>query len=232
MYLGKKILVAVDCLIFGYDTVEQELKVLLFKRKVDPFSGRWSLIGDFVGEDEHVSQAAFRVLKQHTGMDDVFMEQLHAFGDLGRDPGARVISIVYWSLIKLDDLHVELAEGYGAKWFGPNELPEMIIDHADMIERGYQELKSKARNEPLGFELLPKEFTLPQLFRLYQSIYQQNLDDRNFRKKILSTGLLLQLDKKDKSTSKKGAFLYKFDTKKYQKLRQNGNKLEFLFPKS
>ena len=161
MYTGKKILVAVDCLIFGYDTIDQELKVLLFKRKVDPFSGRWSLIGDFVDEEENVTDAALRVLKQHTGLVDVFLEQLHTFGDVSRDPGARVISVSMRVWIKLDNLRVELAEGFGAKWFAPNEVPEMILDHANMIQKGYEKIRRTASTTAIALSCWKKNSPYP-----------------------------------------------------------------------
>lgn len=225
-YSTQKMWVSIDCLVFGYDINIGNLQVLLFQRQVDPFSGEWSLIGGLVNEDEHLSDAARRVLITFTGLEDVFLEQLATFGKADRDPGGRVVSILYWSLIKLDDLHRDTANAHGARWFGLDELPEVVLDHRDMVSLGIDKLVSNAKTSPLGFELLPEQFTLPQLKQLYDAIYGKHIDDRNFRKKILSTGLLMKQNKKDKSTSKKGAFLYQFDTEKYLELKNNGYHLD------
>ncbi|UII20983.1 NUDIX hydrolase [Fulvivirga ligni] len=227
MYNADQMWVAIDCLVFGYDVQEEKLKVLLFKRKIEPFAGQWSLIGGLVHYGEDIYSCAERVLKEFTGLENVFLEQLHTYGKAQRDPGGRVISILYWSLIKLDQLFKDIAQAHGAKWFDVDKLPEMILDHPRMVENGKDKLKFQAKNAPLGFELLPENFTMPQLLQLYQAIYGQPLDDRNFRKKILSTKLLVKQDKKDKSGSKKGAFFYQFDKEKYQELRDKGYHIEF-----
>jgi len=221
-YNHPKIWVAIDCLVFGYDTLENNLKVLLFQRELEPFANDWSLIGGFVNEEEHLSDGAARVLENFTGLKNVFLEQLHAYGNTNRDPGGRVVSILYWSLIKLDKLNREVATNHGARWFDLDELPQPILDHKIMIELGINKLRQNARNYPLGFELLNVEFTLPQLKNLYDAIYGKNIDDRNFRKKIISTDLLIKTEKKDKSSSRKGAFLYIFNTEKYDQLRNEG----------
>ncbi|RED93211.1 NUDIX hydrolase [Marinoscillum furvescens] len=225
-YSHPKLLVAIDCLVFGYDLSEESLNILAFQRKVEPYAGDWSLIGSFINEGEDMSQAARRVLKQFTGLDDVFLEQLHVYGNADRDPGGHVLSILHWSLIKLDDLHKETAEKHGARWFPIDQMPELVLDHGDMVQLGMQKLVTNAKTRPLGFELLPEEFTLPQLKRLYDAIYGRQLDDRNFRKRMLSTELLEKLDKKDKSTSKKGAFLHKFNKEKYEELAEKGYLLD------
>ncbi|MBL3658496.1 NUDIX hydrolase [Fulvivirga sediminis] len=228
MYKADQMWVAIDCLVFGYDVQEEKLKVLLFKRKVDPFSGQWSLIGGLVNYNEDIYASAERVLKEFTGLEGVFLEQLHTYGKADRDPGGRVISILFWSLIKLDQLFKDTANAHGAKWFDIDELPQMVLDHCQMIENGKEKLRFQAKNAPLGFELLPENFTMPQLLRLYQAIYDQQLDDRNFRKKILSTKLLVKQDFKDKSSSKKGAYFYQFDKEKYQELKKKGYHIEFV----
>ena len=225
-YNHPKILVAIDCLVFGYDTTENNLKVLLFQREVEPFAGEWSLIGGFVNEDEDLSDGAERVLEKFTGLKDVFLEQLSTFGKANRDPGGRVVSILYWSLIKLDDLHRDIANEHGAKWFDLDQLPKLVVDHSEMLKLGTEQLVHNAKSRPIGFELLPEDFTLPQLKQLYDAIYGKSIDDRNFRKKILSTDLLIKTDKKDKTTSKKGAFVYRFDTEKYNELRKQGYHLD------
>lgn len=215
-----KIHVAVDCIIFGFDN--EGLKVLLYKRSFEPFKGKWSLMGGFVGPNESLDDAARRVLYECSGLHDVFMEQIYTFGEVNRDPEARVVSVAYSALIRIDDYNHELNNTLGASWWKINALPELIFDHKQMIEKALNRLRERCKNRPIGFELLPKKFTLPQLIRLYEEIYQKKIDKRNFRKKILSMNLLKKLNEKDKSTSKRGAFLYQFDKKKYYKLLEKG----------
>lgn len=224
-YYGQdKFLLAVDCIIFGFD--EQQLKLLLFKRAVEPLRGRWSLVGSFVKKEEDLDQAARRVLEELTGLQNVFMTQLHSFGEVNRDSGARVVSISYTALIRIQDYDEQLVGSHGASWFPIKEIPKLILDHARMVKLALERLQYNARHQPLGFELLPEKFTLPQLIQLYEEIFAKKIDDRNFRKKILSTGLLKKLNQKDKSASKKGAFLYQFDIKKYKQLINSGFSFE------
>ncbi|MFC6860252.1 NUDIX hydrolase [Zunongwangia atlantica] len=225
LYVQKdKMYVATDCIIFGFDA--GKLKLLVFKRRVEPFLGTWSLIGSFVRMEEDVSVAAKRVLTEITGLDNVFMEQLKAYGLADRDPGYRCVSIAQFALIRIDDYDKELTEKHGAHWFELEELPELVLDHSQMVEDAMARLKRKARYQPIGFELLPEKFTIPQLQSLYEAIYQKKLDDRNFRKKLMSLGLLIKLNEKDKSSSRRGAFLYKFDYDNYQKLVKSGYNFE------
>lgn len=220
-YTGNdKHLVAVDCIIFGFQN--GVLKLLLLKRKVEPLKGQWSLIGSFVKPDENLDDAAKRILKESTGLEDVFMEQMYCFGDVDRDPGDRVISMAYNALIRLEESDEVKVEAFGAKWVPVDQVPNLVIDHDRMMKMALAHLQNKVRFYPIGFELLPKKFTLPQLLQLYQAIYQQPLDDRNFRKKILSLDILKKLDEKDKSVSRKGAYYYRFDKKKYEKLMKKG----------
>ncbi len=214
------LLVAVDCIIFGFDL--EELKLLLFKRKVEPFKGEWSVIGSFVQPEESVSSAASRVLGAYTGLDGIFMEPLGCYGEVERDPGARVISQAYFALIRLGEEEAQAVETYQAKWFGLGAVPPLILDHNQMVEDALRALRRKARYRPIGFELLPEKFTIPQLKRLYDAIYQQEFDRRNFRKKILSMNVLDKLDEKDKSNSRKGAFLYRFNRQRYEEMIEKG----------
>ena len=214
------ILVAVDCIIFGFD--REGLKLLLFKRKVEPFKDEWSVIGSFVKPDEDVKEAASRVLHEHTGLEHLFMEPLGCYGAADRDPGARVISQAYFSLIRLGEEELKKTETHQAHWFGMDAIPSLILDHNNMVNNALEKLKRKARYRPIGFELLPEKFTLPQLQELYEAIYQRELDRRNFRKKILSMDVLKKLDEKDKSNSRKGAFLYRFDKVRYTEMVEKG----------
>lgn len=214
------ILVAVDCIIFGFDN--EALKLLLFKRKVEPFKQEWSLIGSFVEPAEGVQEAASRVLRESTGLSDIYMEPLGYYGAVDRDPGDRVISQAHFALIRLGEEEIRMANTHRAHWFGLHAVPELILDHGQMVEDALAQLRRKARYQPVGFELLPEKFTIPQLKKLYDAIYQQTFDRRNFRKKVLSMNVLEKLDEKDKSSSRKGAFLYRFDQVRYEERVEQG----------
>lgn len=223
---GVPILIAVDNIIFGVQ--DNKLKLLIFKREVEPFAGQWSLLGSFVEPDESVSSAAERVLFELTGLQDIYMEQLHCFGDTGRDSGGRVISVAYWSLIRVDQNHLEFkVRNHEAKWVSIDEVPELVLDHRDMVMMAIERLQERAKFHPIGFELLPEEFTLPQLLKVYEAIFAHDIDDRNFRKKLLGSDLLTRLEKKDMTTSKKGSYLYQFNQETYKKLSKDGYNFGF-----
>lgn len=221
-----KLLVAVDSIIFGFNENDVELKVLLLKRNFEPEKGKWSLMGGFVSPEESLDEAAERIVSQLTGLNHVYMEQLFAFGDVSRDAGGRIISVAYFSLIKINEHDTKLVKDHGAFWIPLSELPQLIFDHSEMVEKALRKLRIRARTQPIGFELLPEKFTIPQLQRLYEAIYQLPFDKRNFRRKLLSMGLLEKMDEKEKETSKKGAFYYKFNQKKYEELIQKGFNFE------
>jgi ADP-ribose pyrophosphatase YjhB (NUDIX family) len=215
-------LVAVDCIIFGYDIVEKEIKLLLFKRLIEPAKGKWSLAGGFVDENESLDYAASRILRKITGLDSVYLKQSHTFGDTDRDPGDRVISVAYFALIALRDINKDLALENGVHWRSLSKLPDLIFDHPNMVKKALTDLQNQVKVKPIGFELLPEKFTLVQLQDLYEAIYQRIVDKRNFRKKILSMGILEKLDEKEKETSKKGAYYFKFNKENYEKLKNDG----------
>lgn len=217
-----KILVAVDAIILGFNENEHDLKLLLLKRNFEPEKGKWSLMGGFVAPDESLDNAAKRIVSQLTGLDNVYMEQLFAFGDIGRDAGGRIISVAYFSLIKINDHDSELVKKHGASWISVTQLPKLIFDHEDMVKKALRKLRIRARTQPTGFELLPEKFTIPQLQRLYEAIYQVPFDKRNFRRKLLAMSLLEKLNEKEKETSKKGAFYYRFNKEKYEELLEKG----------
>ena len=219
-----KMYVATDCIIFGFDA--GSLKLLIFKRRVEPLKGEWSLIGSFVKLKEDVSSAAKRVLEDFTGLTNVYMEELKSYGIADRDPGYRCISIGQYALIRLNDYDRELVEQHGAVWHDVNDLPELVLDHSKMVNDAMEELKRKARYQPIGFELLPEKFSIPQLQRLYEAIYQKELDSRNFRKKVLSLNVLNKLNEKDKTSSKRGAYLHTFDRQAYEMLKKQGYNFE------
>lgn len=215
-------LVAVDCIIFGYDVQEKEIKLLLSKRLFDPAKGKWSLAGGFVDQNESLDDAACRILRKLTGLESVYLKQSYAYGEADRDPGDRVISIAYFSLIAIRDINKKLAEDNGVSWCSISNLPDLIFDHTLMVKRALSDLKNQVKIRPVGFELLPEKFTLVQLLDLYEAIYQRKVDKRNFRKKILSMGILEKLDEKERETSKKGAYYYKFNEDTYKRLKMNG----------
>jgi ADP-ribose pyrophosphatase YjhB (NUDIX family) len=215
-------IVAVDCIIFGYDILEKELKLLLFKRMFEPAKGRWSLAGGFVEQNESLDNAASRILHNLTGLESVYMKQSFTYGEIDRDPGDRVISVAYFALITIRDINKEHAEKNGVSWRSLSHLPDLIFDHPQMVNQALIYLQNQIRIKPVGFELLPEKFTLVQLQDLYEAILRKNIDKRNFRKKILSMGILEKLDEKEKETSKKGAFYYKFNEENYKRLKQNG----------
>jgi hypothetical protein len=217
-----KILVAVDAIIFGFNENEFDLKLLLLKRNFEPEKGSWSLMGGFIAPHESLDQSAQNIVSRLTGLHNVYMEQLFAFGDVGRDSGGRIISVAYFSLLKINDHDSELVKKHGASWVSLNELPELIFDHQEMVEKALRKLRIRASTQPIGFELLPKKFTIPQLQRLYEAIYQMPFDKRNFRRKLLAMGLLEKLNEKEKETSKKGAFYYQFNKTKYEELLERG----------
>ncbi len=222
----EKFHVAVDCIIFGYDEEGRELKVLILKRNFEPAKGEWSLMGGFLNSNESVDDAAKRILNKLTGLSGVYMEQLSTFGEIDRDPGARIISVAYFALIKINGSDLELVKSYGATWVPISKLPVLIFDHTAMIERASKKLQVRARTQPIGFELLPDKFTIPQLQGLYEAIYNKNLDKRNFRRKLLAMDLLEKLEEKEKESSRKGAWYYKFDPTKYEDLLNRGFNFE------
>lgn len=220
----QKILVAVDCIIFGFDS--ENLKLLLFKRKVEPLSGCWSLIGSFMKNDLSIKDGAKQILLESTGLENVYLEELKTYGDIERDPFQRVISIGYFSLIQINAFNKKIVEQFDARWFNLDEIPDLILDHGKMVEDAIVKLRARARYQPIGFNLLPEYFTILDLQKLYESIYQKELDSRNFRKKIISFDILTKTDLKDKSNSKKGAFLYKFNKDKFDKFISEGYNFE------
>ena len=199
--------IGIDCIIFGFS--EGEISLLLLKRNFEPAMGEWSLMGGFVQKDESVDDAAKRVLAELTGLENVYMEQVGTFGAIDRDPGERVISVAYYALINIDEYDRKLVQKHNAYWVNINELPELIFDHPQMVE--------KAPVEPIGFNLLPKLFTLSQLQSLYEAIYGEAMDKRNFRKRVAEMDYIEKTDKIDKLGSRRGAALYKFNSRAYRK---------------
>jgi 8-oxo-dGTP diphosphatase len=210
-----RILVAVDCIIFGFDG--WNIKLLLVERSLKPESGKWSLMGGFINPSESPEDAANRVLEERTGLKNVYMEQFRVFGNPDRDPVERTLSVAYFALIDIQQYETQITTENHPVWYLLDEMPEMVFDHAEMVKLAKEQLRYKAALHPILFQLLPERFTIPQLQALYEGVYQTEFDDRNFSRKLLSTGLLVKLSEKDKQSSKKGAFYYRLDQSNYEK---------------
>lgn len=209
-----KVLLAVDCIIFGFDEVDG-LRILLIKRDFEPERGKWSLVGGFLRKEEVLDAAAIRVLYTYTGLQDIYMEQLYSYSEIDRDPVERTISVSYYALINIENHNAELIQNYHAKWFNVSEVPKLIFDHDHMLEHAIRRLRYRTSMRPVGFELLPEKFKMSQLLKLYESILDKKIDKRNFISKINSLDILIKLDEKDMTSSRKGSYLYTFDKEKY-----------------
>lgn len=217
--------VAVDCIVFGFDG--EHVNILLIKRDFEPEKGKWSLMGGFIKPTESAEDAAKRILKELTGLDGIYQEQLKAFSNPDRDVLERTISITYFALIDIDQYKESINEDYEAKWFPVTHFPDLIFDHNEMVKLAKSTLKYKATSHVILFELLPEKFTLPSLQGLFEDVYDTKFDKGNFSRKMLSTGLLIKQKEKDKANSKKGAYYYKVDKKHYE---QNLHKFLKLIP--
>lgn len=211
----------VDCVVFGLD--DEDLQVLLIQRDLPPFEGNWALPGGFVRLEESLEEAARRELQEETGIENVYLEQLYTIGDVDRDPRERVVTVAYYALVNLADHRVQAAtDARNAAWFAVDDVPALAFDHPKILEMAYERLRGKVRYQPIGFELLPPKFTLRQIQHLYEVILDRQLDKRNFRKKILSMGILIELDEVESDVAHRAARLYKFDHRKYKRLTKQG----------
>ena len=210
-----------DCVIFGLD--DQELKVMLIQRGLVPFEGKWALPGGFVRLGETLEEAARRELEEETGLRQVFLEQLYTFGAVDRDPRERVVSVAYYALVNLSDHKVQAAtDARDAGWFGVHDVPSLAFDHTEILQMALERLRGKLRYQPVGFELLPKKFTLSQLQHLYELVLERELDKRNFRKRVLAMDLLIETDEVQQDVAHRAARLYRFDERKYRRLAKAG----------
>lgn len=205
--------VSVDCVVFGIN--EGRLSVLLTRRAFAPELGKWSLIGGFVKPTENLDEAARRILHELTGLDNVYMQQVGAFGEIERDPGARVIGVAYYALINFDSCDRRRVEEYNGAWVDLAELPELGFDHPLMMEKAMERLRARFVSEPVGLTLLPESFTLSQLQALFETVLGKPMDKRNFRKRVTEAPCIEPTGEKDRVSSKRGAALYRFNPETY-----------------
>jgi hypothetical protein len=208
-----KVWVSVDCIVFGFEN--NQLKLLIGRRQMDPGRGEWSLYGGFVRDDEGLDEAANRVLYSLTGLKEIYMKQVGAFGAVDRDPGERVISVAYCALINVNDYDDKLRQQYELEWADLGQLPKLYSDHNQMVNKAISLLRRRIKTEPLSFNLLPDLFTLTQLQHVYEAILGSPIDKRNFRKRIKQIDFIEKTELIDKKTSKRGAALYRFNKKMY-----------------
>lgn len=209
--------IAVDCIVFGFD--EGKLQVLFQRRSIEPYNGELTPLGGFVGEKETLDEAAYRVLTERTGIKDLLLEQLETFGDINRDPGGRVISVAYYALLDKAHYNNTLLSKYDCQWIDIDNIPVLYFDHMKMLRKAVMRLQDKIGYTPIAMKLLPKEFTLSQIQKLYESILNEQLDKRNFRKRVGDMPYFVKTGKIDKSGSKRGAAIYIFDYNKYNEMR-------------
>ncbi len=214
----------VDCVIFGYD--QGDLKVLTIECDMDPFLGMYSLIGDFVKETETTNQAAKRILKFCTGNDDIFLEEVQSFSEINRHPYGRVITIAYYSLVQIGKTKMTDNAGKHLQWTSVNNIKEMAFDHKQILDLCLFSLRRSLRDSPIGFELLPKKFSLKQLQTLYEVVLDIELDKRNFRRKLRTMDILIDVDELQQEVSHRPAKLYKFNVKYYESKKYNGFKFD------
>jgi ADP-ribose pyrophosphatase YjhB (NUDIX family) len=218
--------ITIDCAIFGFEN--GSLEVLLVKHAEGISKGKWGLPGGWILKNEDIDGAAQRLLKELTGLNSIYLEQLKAFGDPKRFPIGRVITIGYYALIKKEDYNVKAGfTASEAKWHKIKEIPNLIYDHNKILNYSLEHLRQRIRQAPIGFNLLPERFTLLQLMQLYEQILNIKMDKPNFRRKMLKMKLLKDLVEKEKEVSHRAAKLYSFDNKIYKKLTKKGFNFEF-----
>lgn len=214
--------VTTDCVIFGFDGTK--LKVLLIERGIEPFKGKWALPGGFLRMDEDAETGALRELKEETGLDAAYIKQFHTFTTPNRDPRERVITIAYYALVRLQEV-TGGDDAARAEWYALDKVPALAFDHDQILRMASYELKRQIHFEPVGFELLPKQFTIKELQSLYESILDVTFDRRNFYKKMQHLELLKQVDRGE--SKPRQPFLFEFNAEKYAELKHKGFRLEF-----
>ena len=210
----------VDCVIFGYG--EEKLKILLVECNLPPYIGKWSLLGDFMRDDENLDRAAHRVLKQYTRIESIHLEQVGTYGAKGRHPLGRVVTAAYYSLMKVRNFDDMVSDGLRVQWFDMDELPDLAFDHGTILASCYDRLQKCLRERPIGFGLLPQKFTLSQLRKLYEVVLNIELDKRNFRRKLKSLKLLINTETVQSDVAHRPATLYSFNHDLYEKQMSDG----------
>ncbi len=215
--------ITADCVVFGLDN--EDLKVLLIQRDIEPFEGQWALPGGFSIVGESMEETARRELAEETGLRGIFLEQLYTFSNPGRDPREHVVTVAYYALVNLSEHVVKAStDARNAAWFEISDVPKLAFDHDLILDTAYERLQGKIRYQPIGFELLPTKFSLGNLQHMYEIILDRKLDKRNFRKKILKMEIIEELDEIETDVAHRAARLYRFDKKKYdQKIKQGFN---------
>ena len=204
------------------------MKVLLIEHAEGISKGKWALPGGWIKEEESIDNAAQRLLRELTGLNNIYLEQLKAFGDPNRFPLGRVITIGYYALIKIEDYNIKAGfTASDARWYKIKEIPQLIYDHNIILNYSLKHLRNRVKQAPIGFNLLPEKFTLLQLMQLYEEILGIDMDKSNFRRKFLRMKLLQPLDEKQQDVSHRAAKLYRFDHKIYKKLTEKGFNFEF-----
>lgn len=219
-----EIFLSVDCVIFGFD--ENKLKVLLIRSDLKKYKGKWSLLGDLVKSEEDLDTAPYRILKERTGMDDVYMEQVHTFGDINRHPAGRVVTVAYCSLINVQHHKLKILDNE-LHWHDIAAVTDLAFDHRKIFETCLQQLQKRVQEHPLGFSLLPNKFSLRELQNLYEAILEIKLDKRNFRKKFFAMDFLVDMDEIEKDVPHRPGKLYKFDYDKYEKKKKKWSGIDF-----
>ena len=216
--------VTTDCVIFGFNG--EQLQVLLIERGIEPYKGKWAFPGGFLKMDETAEEGTLRELKEETGLETAYVQQFHTFSEPSRDPRERVITIAYYALVKIQEVKGG-DDAASARWFPLNDIPSLAFDHDYMLRMATQRLREEIHFQPIGFELLPEKFTIKELQSLYEAILGISFDRRNFAKKMLHLGILIELDETIWPTPKREAKLYKFNADKYEELKRKGFRLEF-----
>lgn len=219
-----RIALSVDCVIFGFD--ENKLKVLLIKSDLKKYLGKWSLLGDLVFPNEDLDAAAYRVLKQRTGLSDVFLEQVHTFGTVSRHPAGRVVTVAYYSLINVQHHKLNTRDNE-LHWHDVKSINNMAFDHQQIFDTCLKQLQKRVQEHPLGFNLLPRKFSLRELQNLYEAILDFKMDRRNFRKKFFSMDFLIDLKEMEQDVPHRPGKLYRFNFEKYEKKKKKFIGIDF-----
>ncbi len=219
-----RVALSVDCVIFGFD--ENKLKVLLIRSDLKKYLGKWSLLGDLVRPDEDLDEAAYRILKQRTGLSDVFLEQVETFGAVNRHPANRVVTVAYCTLLNIQHHKLKILDNE-LHWHDVDSITEMAFDHKAILDTSYCRLQKRVKEHPLGFSLLPSKFSLRELQNLYEAILNIKLDRRNFRKKFFSMDFLVDLGEIETEVPHRPGKLYKFDYAKYEKSQKKWTGIAF-----